>query len=164
MNEAPRYNDLAGRLREADAVTPELVADVIREACWRLPSVRRTKKFDSFERLIQSGAWTECWPCSNWNCRNGSFGASFMMTAIGIAPCRASARFRTGWISPSKPATLTSRSRYFWPLSRRGVSAPSRQESARRSFLVRTGQPACGSPATTLRNWPSAWFNLQTPN
>lgn len=59
MNEAPRYNDLAGRLREADAVTPELVADVIREACWRLPSVRRTKKFDSFERLIQSGAWTD---------------------------------------------------------------------------------------------------------
>jgi hypothetical protein len=50
---------LAGRLRDADAVTAELLSDVIGEACWRMPAVRRTKSFDRLEQLIQSGAWTD---------------------------------------------------------------------------------------------------------
>jgi hypothetical protein len=50
---------LADRLREADLVTPELFADVIRDACWRLPSVRRTRDFAHLQKLVQSGAWTD---------------------------------------------------------------------------------------------------------
>ena len=50
---------LAVRIRDADAVTAELLSDVIREACWRLPSVRRTKSFDRLEQFIQSCAWTD---------------------------------------------------------------------------------------------------------
>jgi hypothetical protein len=57
--EPRRMRELAGRLREADALTPDLLSDVIREACWRLPSVGRTRHFDRFEQLIRSGAWTD---------------------------------------------------------------------------------------------------------
>jgi len=51
--------ELAGRLREADTLTADLLSDVIREACWRLPSVGRTRRFDRLEQLIRSGAWTD---------------------------------------------------------------------------------------------------------
>ena len=51
--------ELAERLRDVDAVTPELFSDVVSEACRRLPSVRRTKQFWRFEQLIRSGAWTD---------------------------------------------------------------------------------------------------------
>jgi hypothetical protein len=57
MNEA--CSRLAVRIRDANAVTAELLSDVIREACWRLPSVRRTKSFDRPDHLIQSCAWTD---------------------------------------------------------------------------------------------------------
>jgi hypothetical protein len=50
---------LAGRLRNADGVTVELFSEVIRDACWRLPSVRRTRDFTRLEQLIQSEAWTD---------------------------------------------------------------------------------------------------------
>lgn len=50
---------LVDRLRDAGAVTPELVADVIRETCWRLCSMRRAAGGDRIERLIQAGAWTD---------------------------------------------------------------------------------------------------------
>lgn len=50
---------LAVRIRDANAATTELLSDVIREACWRLPSVRRTKSFDRLEQFIQSCAWTD---------------------------------------------------------------------------------------------------------
>lgn len=50
---------LADRLREADAITAELFSDVIRDACWRLPSVRRTRPFNRLTELIQSCAWTD---------------------------------------------------------------------------------------------------------
>lgn len=52
-------SQLAGRLRDADAVTAELLSDVIHKACRRLPSVRRTKQFDRLQLLIQSRAWTD---------------------------------------------------------------------------------------------------------
>ena len=46
-------------LREADAVTPELLSDVIREACWRFPCIPRPECSVRIEMLIQSGAWTD---------------------------------------------------------------------------------------------------------
>jgi hypothetical protein len=50
---------LADRLGEADAVTLELMWHVIGEACWRLPSLRRTRDYDLLQRLIRSGAWID---------------------------------------------------------------------------------------------------------
>jgi hypothetical protein len=55
----PAIPRLAGRLRDADCVTAGLFSEIIRDACWRLPSVRRTKDFDRLEQLIQSSAWTD---------------------------------------------------------------------------------------------------------
>ena len=57
MNTA--LSSLAGRLRNAETVAAELFSAVIRDACQRLPSVRRTKDFSRLEQLIQSGAWTD---------------------------------------------------------------------------------------------------------
>ena len=53
------FSRLAGRIRDADAVTAELLSEVIREACSRLPSVRRTQHFKQLEQYIQSSAWTD---------------------------------------------------------------------------------------------------------
>jgi hypothetical protein len=50
---------LADRLRDASAVTPELVSDVIGETCWRLSSMRETGGGGRIEQLIQAGAWTD---------------------------------------------------------------------------------------------------------
>jgi hypothetical protein len=55
----PRIRELMSRLREADAVTPELLSDVIREVCWRFPHIPRTEGSRRIERLIQSSAWTD---------------------------------------------------------------------------------------------------------
>jgi hypothetical protein len=55
----PRIRELADRLHEADAVTPELFSDVIREACRRFPRIPRAEFSGRVERLIQSGAWTD---------------------------------------------------------------------------------------------------------
>jgi hypothetical protein len=55
----PRIRELADRIREADAVTPELLSDVIREACWRFPCIPRTEYSRRIERLLQSSAWTD---------------------------------------------------------------------------------------------------------
>jgi hypothetical protein len=51
--------ELADRLRDAPAVTAELLSDVISEACWRFPPIRRTERSARIERLIESGAWTD---------------------------------------------------------------------------------------------------------
>jgi hypothetical protein len=50
---------VAAKICSANVVTAELWSDVIREVCWRLPSVRRTKDFDRLEQFIQSSAWTD---------------------------------------------------------------------------------------------------------
>jgi hypothetical protein len=55
----PVMSQLAGRLRKAETVTAELFSEVVRGACCRLPSLRRTKDFDRLAQLIQSGAWTD---------------------------------------------------------------------------------------------------------
>jgi hypothetical protein len=51
--------DLSDRLRDAHAVTSDLLSDVISEACWRFPPIRRTDKTARIERLIGSEAWTD---------------------------------------------------------------------------------------------------------
>jgi hypothetical protein len=50
---------LGGRLRDADGVTAELMADIIGQTCRRFPSVGQSAKSAQVERLIQSGAWTD---------------------------------------------------------------------------------------------------------
>src|SRR6266851_1013399 len=51
--------ELNGRLRDADAVTAELMSEIISKACRRFPSQGQSRKTARVERLIQSGAWTD---------------------------------------------------------------------------------------------------------
>jgi hypothetical protein len=51
--------EIDDRLRDAHAVTAELMPDIIAEACRRYPPIMRTTKSLRIERLIQSGAWTD---------------------------------------------------------------------------------------------------------
>ena len=61
----PQFSGLGGpgeledRLRDASAVTPELMSQIVDETCRRYPPIRRTRKSLGIERLIQSGAWTD---------------------------------------------------------------------------------------------------------
>jgi hypothetical protein len=50
---------LEDRLRDAHAVTAELISEIIGETCRRFPSVGQTEKTARIERLIQTGAWTD---------------------------------------------------------------------------------------------------------
>jgi hypothetical protein len=50
---------LGDRLRDAQAVTEELMSDVIGQACRRFPSLGQTEKTARIEQLVQSGAWTD---------------------------------------------------------------------------------------------------------
>jgi hypothetical protein len=51
--------ELDHRLRDAHAVTSELMAEVIGDTCRRFPSVGQTEKTERIEQLIGSGAWTD---------------------------------------------------------------------------------------------------------
>src|SRR5882724_10860712 len=51
--------ELDDRLRDAHAVTSELIAEVIGETCRRFPSMEQTEKTARIERLIQNAAWTD---------------------------------------------------------------------------------------------------------
>src|SRR5450631_2252531 len=51
--------ELSDRLRDAHAVTAEMMSDVITGACRRFPSVGQTAKTARIEQLIGSGAWTD---------------------------------------------------------------------------------------------------------
>ncbi len=51
--------ELGERLRNADAVTAEIMSDVIRQACRRFPSLGQSEKSFRLERLLDSGAWTD---------------------------------------------------------------------------------------------------------
>src|SRR5262249_43839320 len=50
---------LTERLRNAFAVTPSLIADIIRDACRRFPSEGRSVKSARMEQPIGIGAWTD---------------------------------------------------------------------------------------------------------
>src|SRR6478735_1961592 len=55
-----RYpGELDDQLRDAHAVTSELMSEIIGEACRRFPSVGQSNKSERIERLIQTGAWTD---------------------------------------------------------------------------------------------------------
>ena len=54
-----QYHDLGDRLREAHAVTAELMSQIIGEACRRFPSLGQTGKTARIEQLISSEAWTD---------------------------------------------------------------------------------------------------------
>ena len=58
----PRHEDRIGgleeRLRRADALTPDLVGDVIAEACTRIAAHSPTARA-RIDRLIECGAWTD---------------------------------------------------------------------------------------------------------
>jgi hypothetical protein len=51
--------ELNDRLRSAHAVTPDLMAEIIGEACQRFPPIRRTEQTLRIERFIGSGAWLD---------------------------------------------------------------------------------------------------------
>ena len=51
--------ELDDRLRDAHAVTSELISEVIGETCRRFPSAGQTEKTARIERLIQTAAWTD---------------------------------------------------------------------------------------------------------
>ena len=51
--------ELNDRLRDAQAVTAELLSDIIDETCRRFPSTGQSGKTARIERLIGSGAWTD---------------------------------------------------------------------------------------------------------
>jgi hypothetical protein len=51
--------ELNDRLRDAQVVTAELLADIIGETCRRFPSMGQSGKTARIERLIGSGAWTD---------------------------------------------------------------------------------------------------------
>jgi hypothetical protein len=50
---------LGERLRDACAVTPSLIAEIIRQACRRFPSQGQAGKTERIEQLISMGAWTD---------------------------------------------------------------------------------------------------------
>src|SRR5882724_11269245 len=51
--------ELDHRLRDAHAVTSELISEAIGEACRRFPSAGQAEKTERIERLIASSAWTD---------------------------------------------------------------------------------------------------------
>jgi hypothetical protein len=51
--------ELNDRLHNAEAVTSELLTDVIGQTCRRFPSMAQGGKTARIERLIGSGAWTD---------------------------------------------------------------------------------------------------------
>ena len=51
--------DLPDRLRDATAVTSELLSSVIASACRRFPSAGQPERTAQIERLIASEAWTD---------------------------------------------------------------------------------------------------------
>jgi hypothetical protein len=55
---APHTGELAQRLRCAPALTPDLVSDVILQACTRLPALNAAAKA-KVAHLIDIGAWTD---------------------------------------------------------------------------------------------------------
>src|SRR6266446_4754514 len=59
FSEHHNAGELDDRLRDAHAVTSEVMAEVIGETCRRFPVAGQTEKTERIERLIQTGAWTD---------------------------------------------------------------------------------------------------------
>ena len=59
LSEHQNLRELTGRLRDAHAVTGDLMSQVIGEMCRRFSFVGQGEKTTRIERLILSGAWTD---------------------------------------------------------------------------------------------------------
>jgi hypothetical protein len=59
LSEHQNFGELNDRIRDARAVTAELIAEIISETCRRFPSVGQAAKTERIEQLIQSSAWTD---------------------------------------------------------------------------------------------------------
>ncbi|QWG19464.1 hypothetical protein KMZ68_06360 [Bradyrhizobium sediminis] len=59
LSERQQPAGIHDRLRQAHAVTAELISDVIGETCQRLAAIGPTEKTARIRRLIQSEAWTD---------------------------------------------------------------------------------------------------------
>ena len=59
FSETHDSRELNDRLRDAHAVTAELISEVIGETCRRFPSMGQTEKTARIEQLIGSEAWTD---------------------------------------------------------------------------------------------------------
>jgi hypothetical protein len=59
LSEKHNTPDLDDRLRDSDAVTAELISEVIGARCRRFPSMGQAEKTARLKRLIGSGAWTD---------------------------------------------------------------------------------------------------------
>jgi hypothetical protein len=59
LSETHDSRELNDPLRDAHAVTAELISEVIGETCRRFPSMGQTEKTARIERLIGSEAWTD---------------------------------------------------------------------------------------------------------
>jgi|ERR1700682_6488414 hypothetical protein len=106
LSEHQNFGELNDRIRDAHAVTAELIAEIISETCRRFPSVGQAAKTERIEQLIQSSAWTDAaLALLIWKCRNGKFVESAMTRASGIARCRASVSFPIGSTDRLKPVT-----------------------------------------------------------
>jgi hypothetical protein len=59
LSEHSEPRELSDRLRDTDAVTAELMSEIVGERCRRFPSMGQTEKTARLERLIESAAWTD---------------------------------------------------------------------------------------------------------
>lgn len=59
LAETKKPAELSERLRSADAVTADIMSDVIGQACRRFPSLGQSEKSFRLEQLLESGAWTD---------------------------------------------------------------------------------------------------------
>jgi len=58
----PKYEPLDAleeQLRRAHALTPDLISNVIADACTRLPVLKRAGKAARIDQLIEAGAWSD---------------------------------------------------------------------------------------------------------
>jgi hypothetical protein len=59
LAETQKPAELGDRLRNANAVTADIMSDVIGQACRRFPSLGQSEKSFRLEQLLESGAWTD---------------------------------------------------------------------------------------------------------
>ena len=59
LSEHQNPAELGERIRNADAVTTDIMSDVIGATCRRFPSLGQSEKSLRLERLLESGAWTD---------------------------------------------------------------------------------------------------------
>ena len=58
-SEKTDLGELGRRIREALQPSPELLNEIVRAACWRLPYLRQGEKTAHIERLIACGSWID---------------------------------------------------------------------------------------------------------